>query len=58
MEIQVLIVVQDRVFADALATWLDAERDMAVVAAGNVAPSPKPSKPRATQRPPTPTISA
>ena len=33
MEIQVLIVVQDRVFADALATWLDAERDMAVVAA-------------------------
>jgi DNA-binding NarL/FixJ family response regulator len=33
MEIKVLIIVQDRVFADALATWIDAERDMAVVAA-------------------------
>jgi DNA-binding NarL/FixJ family response regulator len=33
MVVKVLILVQDRIFTDALATWLDAESDMRVVAA-------------------------
>lgn len=33
MVVRVLILVQDRIFTDALATWLDAESDMRVVAA-------------------------
>jgi DNA-binding NarL/FixJ family response regulator len=33
MAVKVLILVQDRIFTDALATWLDAESDMRVVAA-------------------------
>jgi DNA-binding NarL/FixJ family response regulator len=33
MVLKVLIVVHDRIFTDALATWLDAESDMRVVAA-------------------------
>jgi DNA-binding NarL/FixJ family response regulator len=33
MVVKVLILVQDRVFADVLATWLDGESDMRVVAA-------------------------
>jgi len=33
MVVKVLILVQDRLFTDALATWLDAESDMRVVAA-------------------------
>lgn len=41
MVVRVLIIVQDRIFADAIATWLDAEDDMAVVAAlHDRAPSP------------------
>ena len=33
MVVKVLILVQDRIFTDALATWLDAESDVRVVAA-------------------------
>lgn len=42
MVVRVLIIVQDSIFADALATWLDAEADMAVVAAlHDRVPSPR-----------------
>ncbi len=41
MVVKVLILVQDRIFTDALATWLDAESDVRVVAAlHDQAPSP------------------
>jgi DNA-binding NarL/FixJ family response regulator len=42
MVIRVIIIVQDRIFADALATWLDTEDDMTVVAAlHDRVPSPR-----------------
>jgi DNA-binding NarL/FixJ family response regulator len=42
MVVRVIIIVQDFIFADALATWLDAEDDMTVVAAlHDRVPSPR-----------------
>lgn len=42
MVVRILIIVQDHIFADALATWLDAEGDMQVVAAlHDRVPSPR-----------------